>query len=458
MLSQAENELLTRTGPDTPMGQYFRRFWIPVLLSRELSEPDCAPLRIKVVGEPLLAFRDTKGKVGIIEARCPHRGADLFYGRNEECGIRCSYHGWKFNTDGECTDAPTLTVDNRYDMIRSRIRVKSYPVREWGDLIWAYMGPPDQPAPELPMMEFALVPPTHRHVSKKFQQCNWAQAVEGGLDTAHFSFLHMPIATEDDTFKAQAAQTTKGFSTKTMSADHIRWMRNDSRPKFTIAKHDAGLVLGASRHADDGELYWRVAQFLLPSHCYTPSAAEGEVYHGQTMVPVDDHSCWIYVYSWNPDRPLTDAEVEGYKKGGAVYSEVDDRYMPVRNRANDYEIDRGMQKTENYTGIKGLSEQDAAIQDSQGLIVDRTCEILGPTDAGVVQFRLSMLDGAKSLQKGIAPAAAHNPGAYRVRGGATIAPGSQAFRDVMMARFGDPYGRFNVELSEGEMNALVTPR
>lgn len=458
MLNAADNELLTRTGAGTPMGEYFRRFWMPVLLSWQLPEPDCPPVRLTVMGEALLAFRDTEGRVGLIEPRCPHRGADLFFGRNEKCGIRCSYHGWKFNTAGECVDAPTIALDHRYDMIRSRIRVRAYPVREWGDLVWAYMGPEDGPLPELPMMEFALVPTAHRFVSKKYQECNWAQAVEGGLDTAHFSFLHMPVATSDDEFRAQAARATKGFSAKTMSADHIRWMRNDSRPRFTIAKHDVGLVLGGSRVADNGELYWRVSQFLLPSHCYTPSASKGEVYHGQTMVPVNDHACWIYVYSWNPDRPLTAAEIEGFKKGGAVYSEVDADFMPVRNRGNDYNIDRAVQKTENYTGIQGLSEQDAAIQDSQGLIADRTREILGPTDAGVVQFRLLMLEAAGDLKRGMLPAAARNPAAYRVRGGAAIAPASQTFREIMMTRFGDPYGRFNTELSQEDMDALIEPR
>ncbi len=457
MLSASDNEMLIRTNAGTPMGDYFRQYWVPVLLSREVPEPDSPPVRVRIMGEDLLAFRDSEGKVGLIEPRCPHRGANLFFGRNEKCGIRCSYHGWKFNTDGECMDAPTINLDDNYEKIRSRIRILAYPVREWGDFLWAYMGPKTDELPKLPMMEFALLPESHRFVSKKYQDCNWAQAAEGGLDTAHFSFLHIPIAASEEDFKAKTSRVTKGYSANSMGSDHIRWMVNDSRPRFTIAKHDVGLVLGASRHADNGHLYWRIAQFLLPNHGYTPSAAKGETYHGQTWVPIDDEKCWVYVYSWNPERPLLPEEVESYKRGAAVYAEVDEHYVPVRNRGNDYMIDRAVQKTENFTGIKGISEQDACIQDSQGRIADRTREILGPTDAGVVQFRRLMLEGARDLQKGKRPVPAVNAEGYRVRAGGVVAPGTKNFREVMMDRFGDPYGRFNVELSEEDIAALVRP-
>jgi phenylpropionate dioxygenase-like ring-hydroxylating dioxygenase large terminal subunit len=324
--------------------------------------------------------------------------------------------------------------------VRDKARIRAYPARDWGGFVWAYLGPQAQ-APELPQMELALVPPSHRHVAKKFQECNWAQAAEGGVDTAHFSFLHQPVASSDEQLAEKAARATRGYSQKTMSQDHVRWMRDDTRPRYEVRKHGSGLVLGGSRRAAAGVLYWRIAQYLMPAHGYTPSATEGQTYHGQTWIPIDDESCWIYVYSWNPVRPLTEEERQGYRTGGAVYPEMDANWMPVRNRGNDYLMDRRMQKTENFTGIVGVSEQDAAIQDSQGRIADRTRELLGPTDIGVVQFRKLMIDAAKVAAAGGTPLGADDPAAYRVRGGGIVAPAQANFDEVMQLRFGDALGR-----------------
>ncbi len=452
MLSKADNDLLTQTDAGTPMGDLFRRFWIPALLCEEVPEPDCPPARVKLLGEELVAFRDSQGRVGLIEARCPHRGAHLFFGRNEDCGLRCSYHGWKFAFDGECLEVPTLPRNEGYERFRRRMKLKSYPVQEWGGFVWAYMGPEGGSA-KLPDMEFALVPDSHRFVSKKYQDCNWAQAAEGGLDTAHFSFLHIPIASKPDDLATASSRVTKGFAERSLGKRQVQWMIDDCRPQFNIKRHEAGLVLGASRHADAGELYWRVSQFLLPCHGYTPSAPAGETYHGQTWVPIDDRSCWVYCYSWNPVRPLTEGERESYNSGGAIYPRMDERWMPLANRANDYLIDRERQRHENFTGIEGISEQDACIQDSQGPIADRTRENLGPTDAGVVQFRRLMLETARKLQEGIEPAAASQPAVYRVRAGGIVTPGDLPFEEVMHHRFGDAIGR----ISEQELPPAPAP-
>jgi phthalate 4,5-dioxygenase oxygenase subunit len=202
MLTREQNETLTRTGPGTPMGALFRRFWLPALLSREVADRDGPPVRVTLLGEDLIAFRDSTGRVALTEARCPHRGANLFFGRNEECGIRCAYHGWKFDADGNCLDIPTMPHDNdAYEHLRARVKIAAYPTREWGDYVWAYLGPPDA-IPDLPEMEFATVPPAHRFVTKKLQECNWAQAAEGGIDTAHFSFLHAPVGRDQDAIGA----------------------------------------------------------------------------------------------------------------------------------------------------------------------------------------------------------------------------------------------------------------
>ena len=189
MLSKEQNDLLTQTDADTPMGQYFRRFWQPVALSEELPEPDGPPIRVTAMGESLVAFRDSEGRIGLIDSRCPHRGANLYYGRNEACGLRCVYHGWKFDVNGKAVDLPNVPSGAR---MHDEMSIRAYPTREYGDLIWAYMGPRDGVQPEVPALEFGLLPPTHRFVSKRYNECNWAQTMEGGLDTSHFSFLHMP--------------------------------------------------------------------------------------------------------------------------------------------------------------------------------------------------------------------------------------------------------------------------
>ena len=433
MLSEADNILLTRTGPKTPMGDLFRRFWHPVLLSAELPERDGPPVRVTILGEDLRAFRATDGTVGLVSPRCPHRGADLFFGRNEEGGIRCAYHGWKFATDGRCLALPTMDPGPARERAEQNVTLLAYPTREAGGFIWAYLGPREH-QPEPPELEFLTLPASHIFVSKKLQQCNWAQACEGGLDTAHFSFLHMAIS--------DAADATARLMSKVSSTpDTVRWMRDDGAPKFTIAEHAAGLVLGAARRGDPGHNYWRISQFLMPNHGLAPNAFPGENYHGQCWVPIDDTSCWIHNYTWNPERPLSNAERDRFANGSGVHAEVDANYIPIRRRENDYLIDRVKQKTENYTGIDGVSEQDACIQDSQGLIADRTIEHLGPTDMGVIRFRRLILETVRALQNGEAPAATRDPHAYRVRAGGAVAPSGAPLADVMRDRFGHEHGR-----------------
>src|SRR5262245_22904430 len=429
MLSAADNALLTRTGAGTPMGEYFRRFWQPVALSRELAEPDGAPIRVKLLGEELVAFRDTQGRVGLVEPQCAHRGANLFFGRNEEGGLRCIYHGWKYDVHGKCIELPNVPPGSAY---HDKISIKAYPTREAGEIVWAYLGPRSRMPESLPELEFALLPASQRYVTKRLQECNWAHSMEGALDTAHFSFLHMPAP--------------KNFSNEssTVAADvnRMRWLRNDPRPEFTVIEHDVGFAVGGSRKADDDQLYWRATQFMLPAHAVTPSAMPGETYYGYTWVPIDDESCWIYVYAWHPDRPLGQEERERYIKGGyGQFAELGPGYLPLRNRLNDYLIDREEQKHRSFTGVRGVAEQDAMAQDSQGLIVDRTREHLTPTDVAIVRFRRLMLGEARALHEGKEPAAARLPASYRLRSGGALAPARLSFADVMRKRFGSITGR-----------------
>ena len=432
MLSAADNQMLTRSGGGTPMGDLFRRFWIPLLLSEELPEPDCPPVRVKVMGDDYVAFRDTRGRVGVIEPHCAHRGANLFFGRNEDGGLRCIYHGWKFDVDGRCVDMPSVPAGAGY---QDKVGLKALPVREWGDFVWAYLGPAQQ-MPELPRMEFALVPPSHRFVSKKLQQCNWAQACEGGLDTTHFTYLHMAVGGSEDELMKVLAGAEAGAQ-----RDRARWLKNDGMPVFSVHLHAAGIVLGASRKADGSDLYWRISQFLMPCHGLAPNAFPGDNYHGQSWVPIDDDLCWVYCYSWNPERPITAEERAKFRSGHSVHATLGPGYVPVRNRGNDYLIDRVEQKHRTFTGIQGVSEQDAAVQDSQGFIVDRTREHLGPTDLGIVHFRRLMLQAAKDLAEGTEPPHAAEPDSYNVRSGGIVCDGAKSLEQVMVERFGDRYGR-----------------
>lgn len=435
MLSHEDNRLLVETGPSTAMGGLMREFWVPVLLSRELPAPDCPPKKLRVMGEDLLAFRDSSGAVGLIDPVCPHRGANLYFGRNEEEGIRCVYHGWKFNRLGQCVELPTAEPDSDY---KNRISLKAYPTQEWGDMVWAYMGQ-QTPPPPLPRMEFALVPPSHRYVSKKWQDCNWAQCVEGAIDTAHFSFLHMLTGELDEA--AEQAMKFAAIGAQTVKNDRIRWVKEDTMPTFEVLEFPAGLTIGGARRADGDNKYWRIAQFLMPNHAYAPSAFPGENYHGQSWVPHDDHGCWIFTYTWNPDRPLTEEERTDLAHGHTVHATVDENYRPLRGPHNDYLIDREKQKTFSFTGIDGVSEQDAAIQDSMGPIVDRTREHLGPTDIGVVRFRRYLLGAIKNWRdEGLPPPQAAAASDYAVRSGGWIAHQDKSLAEVMTERFGHEYG------------------
>jgi hypothetical protein len=255
--------------------------------------------------------------------------------------------------------------------------------------------------------------------------------MEGALDTAHFSFLHMP------------APTLSANENPAVAADErrLRWLRDDPMPQFTILEHDVGFVVGGARRADSEEHYWRITQFMLPAHSVTPSAMPGEIYYGYSWVPITDEACWIYVYAWHPERPIADAERATFDTGGfGQFAALGPGYVPLRNRSNDYLIDRDEQKHGSFTGVRGVAEQDAMAQDSQGIIADRTREHLTPTDVAIVRFRRMMLGGATALRDGKEPAAAQRHEHYALRGGGCVAPARLSFEEVMRQRFGSANG------------------
>jgi len=428
MLTTAENELLTRTDADQAMGQYFRRFWQPVALVDELREADGAPLRVNIMGEELVAFRDTRGRVGLVDAYCAHRGANLFFGRNEQCGLRCVYHGWKFDVNGKAVDLPNVPAGAA---LHDSVRIKAYPTCEFGGIVWAYLGPAMDKLPAVPSLEFGQVAPRNRYVTKQFMECNWAQIMEGDLDTSHFSFLHMPAPDVPSNENPDAPADER----------RLRWIRGDPMPQFSIKEHEVGFVIGGARDADSGERYWRMTQYMLPAHGTGPSTMPGETYFGFTLVPVTDESCWVYTYAWNPDRIIDDDERAKFVRGYGIIAELDEHYVPLRNRSNDFQIDREAQKQRTFTGVKGLAEQDAMIQQSQGYIADRTRENLTATDAAIVRFRRTVMDGARSLAAGEEPRAPWLHDYYRTRPGSWFAAEGVPLSDVLMERFGDPLGR-----------------
>jgi len=398
MISKEENELLCRTGPGTPMGEMFRRFWLPIALSRELPTPDCQPLRLRILSEDLITFRDTNGQVGLLARYCPHRGASLFFGRNEKAGPRSVYHGWKFDVTGACIDMPNEPAECNF---KHKIRQMAYPTREACGVIWAYMGP-RATMPELPQLEWTLLPENHVYVHKRFQHCNYLQNVEGEVDSSHVSFLHREFRPE----KFEAA----------VAGQVLLARAKDSAPKFLVEETEYGLAIGARRNWDAEQYYWRLTQFLIPSFTLIPSEA-GFPINFTAAVPVDDTNMVGFTVTWLPDRPMTGDDIRTIESWTGAYAEVDpNTFEPVANRANDYLLDRKKQRSENFTGMRGIREEDIAVQEDQygGPMADRTKEHLGTSDAGMIALRRRLLNVVRGLQRGHEPLEARRGWGYRV--------------------------------------------
>jgi phenylpropionate dioxygenase-like ring-hydroxylating dioxygenase large terminal subunit len=409
MLSHEENTLLTQTDAGTPAGDYFRRYWLPILLAGELPTPDCPPVRTRVMGEDLLAFRDTNGDIGLIDEFCPHRRTSLFWGRNEECGIRCVYHGWKFDTTGACVDMPNEPPQYAFE---NKVRTTAYPVREYGGVIWAYMGPQDR-IPELPKLEWARVPESHRYISKRWQETNYLQAIEGGIDSSHSNFLHATI---------EAFKVTPSYLEKVKNSSNLRARYHilDKAPRFIVKKTGYGLIIAVQRNAEPDTYYWRATQFLLPSHTMIPYQ-KGLSIHGHCWVPRDDKSCWVWTMSWNPDAPISEEEWKTIRENTFVHADVDPvTFRPVRNKDNNYMIDRQLQRTVSMTGIQGFASQDMAVQESMGPTVDRTRERLGTSDTGIIAMRRLLLQEVRALHDGTVPYAAYHGDVYWVRSASAV--------------------------------------
>ena len=393
MLSHEDNELLCRIGPGTGMGTFMRRFWMPVMLAEELGPPDAAPVRARVLGEDLLAFRDSEGRIGVVDEYCPHRRASLFYGRNEQCGLRCVYHGWKFDVEGTCVDMPSEPPDSGF---REKVRLTAYPARERGGVIWAFMGPQSMMG-EVPHFEWMDLPDDQRYISRWVQDSNYAQAVEGEIDSAHVSFLHSRVDGHDAN---KAALTGEFFA-------------GDRAPKWKVTSTPFGMTLGARRTVEDGRYYWRMNQWFYPFYTMIAPVPGTGSFTARMWVPLDDVHVNVICITYTPGRACSEQELADWRSGAASHAPVTPgTYRPVANADNHYMIDRDAQRTQTFTGIAGVRAQDAAMTESPGPISDRTKEHLGTSDTAVIRMRRLLLEGARALARGVEPDAARGGDLY----------------------------------------------
>ena len=421
MLSSEDNEMLARAGKGTPMGELLRRFWLPAILCSEIDAADGAPKRLRILGEDLLAFRDSEGKVGIVDAYCPHKLAPLYLGRNEDCGIRCVYHGWKFDTQGNCVDIPNLPATADAPKLKRRAKITSYPVKEAGGFVWVYMGP-DVLVPPLPGFEWLEMKPEYYRVARWIQRSNWSQGMEGEIDSSHVSFLHGTIS---------------GPLSPTLPAAMA-----DGSPILTLKETDYGFVYGARRNSKElGEYYWRITQWFMPMFSMIANDTN-DLYPrgGRAWVPIDDDHVMIFTYLFRHDAPLTQEHLAMFDSGKGfppptletTYQLPDgyvlDTFCPVATRENDYRINRERQKSITFAGVEAITDQDRSLQENMrsipgygpGRLIDRTRELLVSSDLPVIKARRMLLKMAKDLQRGIEPVLPHHPESYNHRSAAAM--------------------------------------
>ena len=411
MSKQKDSDDLVRVGPGTPMGEMMRQYWIPAVMSSEL-ECDGVPLRVMLLGEKLIAFRDSSGRVGVMDHRCPHRCASLFLGRNEENGIRCVYHGWKYDAAGNCVDQPNAPPHQDF---KDKVKAKAYKVTERNGLVWIYMGARKE-APPLPAIEAALLPEAELQISFVQRECNWLQALEGDIDTSHFGFLHTGSVQPED-----------------VAPDSLlRWTVTNRAPEYHVTDTNYGTMYCAYRGAEAGQTYYRYAHFLFPFITLTPNGFFEDQVACTLNVPMDDTHTMTYNLTWKQKtRPLETLKngdwIPGLKPEVEYLPNTNDwygRWRLVASRENDYLIDRGMQKNVNYTGIQGIGRQDQAMIECMGEVVDRSLEHLAPSDRMIAITRKRLLQAAQELlaEKKV-PATVDNPDIYLgARGGAFVAP------------------------------------
>ena len=431
MLSNPDNEVLCEVTPGTPMGDLMRQYWLPALKSDELPSPDCPPVRLRILGENLIGFRVTSGRVGIIANACPHRGASMFFGRNEEEGLRCVYHGWKFDSEGNCVDMPSEPAESNF---WSKVKTTAYPCVERNGVIWTYMGPRQTPPP-LSDIEGNMVEGARS--SKIMRDCNYMQALEGDIDTSHLAFLHSGAQ--------RAERLPKG--------SQAYYVAKDRSPRYAVLDTEFGTAYGAYRPTDEADkTYWRMAYFLFPCYTMIPTDVLGEARRIRAWVPIDSGHTMV----WSMNAPRVASATQGgffgaaFGPGEAGQGQNADRqnrqggaggneYRPatadwlgkfrlVANKANDYLLDREAQRNlVSFTGINGgvngIFLEDQAITESMGQIYDRSREHLGTSDSMIIRTRRRLINAARAFREvGITPPGVDNPEVFAVRSGGVLLP------------------------------------
>jgi phthalate 4,5-dioxygenase len=385
-MTPEENDLLCRVEGPAPMGQIMRRHWIAACLSEEVAEPDGAPLRVRLLGENLVVFRDSKGRLGVLDELCAHRRASLVFARNEECGLRCLYHGWKFDVEGNVVD---LASEPPGTNVPQRVKHKAYPAREAGGFVWAYLGPVEEMR-EFEPPAFAPTPGIRMSATKVRVRCNWAQILEGQIDSAHSSSLHSSDMVPAQVDGAKATDTT--------------WLRpsTDKAPRFQIERTSYGFRYAAIRRPIKNETthdYIRTTVYIAP---FTALIPPNNVHNVATLLtPEDDHNTIFYFIAWNgADKPGIAADA--WRKFNVLEwgVDVDAKFDGVRTADNLYRQDRAAMKSGNFTGISGIPNQDIAMWESMGAITDRSQERLGASDVAVAAFRRLMVEAAQAMRDG----------------------------------------------------------
>lgn len=379
MLTPEENELLTRIEGATPMGALLRRFWLPAVLSEEVGERDGDPVAVRILGEDLVAFRDSDGRLGLIDSRCPHRLASLTIGRNEECGLTCIYHGWKFDVDGRCVEMPTEPRDYGF---RDRVAVRSYPTVEAGGLVWTYLGARDG-QPPFPAYPWTALPRDRIGITKVGIRANYLQAVEGSIDSAHSWYLH----------RGSSRDWEKRFE-----------VSRDLSPELEAEDTAYGFRYAAIRkpNADPDKFkYVRVTLFAMPTTAFIPPPLNPEQpAHTQIFVPMDDQTTMLFDVFHSQNGTPVDERALRRSLSVDPGVDLDADYFPLGHRGNRWRQDRAAMRRGSWTGIDGFQKQDIAAQESMGPRVDRSQEHLGQSDVAVIRMRRRMLEAVRALAEG----------------------------------------------------------
>jgi phthalate 4,5-dioxygenase len=395
LLRAEENEILTRVGPGTLMGELLRRYWTPACLTAEIPEPGSPPARVRLLGESLVAFRDTTGRVGLVQENCPHRGASLYFGRNEGASLRCVYHGWAFDVDGTCVDMPSEPAP-----FCEKVRMKAYPVHESGGIVWTYMGPKETMTP---FRDFGTEGRDSDEftASKQLTTCNWVQAMEGNIDTSHISHLHQ----FDGIDKIPDDGSDKpGYPSNAMS---WKFWRHDRAPRLEVDDTWFGYRYAGIRTTPNGNTHVRVTAYAVPYSTMVASIPF-TANHGM-FVPVDDYNTWRYtvVPKQRPNpRGLGGANLFAAAPFSTPITGKTDGIIPRLYTAdNDYQMSHEARREGNFSGVADFVSQDFMVTESMGPIYDRSQEQLGSTDRAITRMRHILLSAAKGLAEGKEPPA-----------------------------------------------------